>query len=98
MRRPNRRSSATESDLEQLERELAALTLRVAAIRRSLPAQHINPIATRPFTIGDRVQFVLEQRRAEGIVVGITPQRIRIRESNTGHIFLRAPHNIHLLN
>jgi hypothetical protein len=95
MSRPNRRPNATESQLEQLERELAALTLRVASIRRSLPAQHRNIPPARDFSIGDRVRFQLNQGRAEGTIVGITAQRVRIREAATGHIFLRAPHNIH---
>jgi hypothetical protein len=93
-RRPQR---ALTTELEALEQDLAALNLRVAAIRGQI---NPRPTVTRTRTplVGDRVRFYLAGRQsAEGVVIGITAHRIRIRQDNTNHVFLRAPHNITIL-
>ena len=89
-RRPRR---PIDDKLEDLERELAALTVRVAAIRTRANKQSPDP---RPaLTIGTRVRFhITGQGQVEGVIVGETPQRIRVRQTSTGHIYLRAPSNV----
>ena len=80
------------SELEDLERELAALTLRVAALRNSVG------VPERSLAIGDRVRFeIIGRGRTTGVVVATTAKRVRIRQDITGHIFIRAPHNATLL-
>ena len=94
----NRRSHRPiDTDLEDLERELATLTLRVAALRNR--TQDYETSATsRAFVIGDRVRFKLRgSNNTEGVIVGITTHRVQIRQDTTSHIFLRAPHNVTLL-
>jgi hypothetical protein len=84
-----------DNELENLERELAALTLRVAAIRNQ--RNQSNPIG-RVASIGDRVRFrIAGQGNAEGVVIGITAHRLHIRQDRSGHVFLRAPHNVTIL-
>ena len=88
----NRRTPRTEIDteLQQLEQELTALTIRVAALRNRQ-----DTVIERRLRIGDRVLFTFAGRHdAEGEVIGTTAQRIRIREDNTSNIILRAPHNV----
>ena len=88
----NRRSTSSniDTELQQLERELAALTIRVAALRN-----RSNTTTQRSFQIGDRVRFTFGGRHdAEGIIIGTTAQRLRIREIATSNIVLRAPHNV----
>jgi hypothetical protein len=81
-------------ELEALERELASLTLRVAEIRSRVGEEGRGP---RTPQVGDRVRFFIRGRNAEGVVIGITAHRIRIRQDTTSHIFLRAPQNVILL-
>jgi hypothetical protein len=92
-RRPRR---PINNEWQALEQDLAALTLRVAAIRR-----RVNPSPTsnqRLPTVGDRVRFHLAGRdSAEGVIIGITAHRVRIRQDSTHHVFLRAPHNITII-
>jgi hypothetical protein len=90
----NRRQGRPLNDkLHSLEQDLASLTLRVAAIRNRTNRDSI----IRPLSIGDRVHFNIAGRgRAEGVIVGITAQRIRIQQDITLNIFLRAPHNVSL--
>ena len=94
----NRRSNRVLTDeLTELEEQLVALSLRVAAIR------NLNDTATaqaprRSPIIGDRVRFgIVGRGNHTGIVIGVTAQRIRIRQDDTSHIFLRAPHNVTVL-
>jgi hypothetical protein len=94
-RRPRR---PINTELQALEQDLAALTLRVAALRRQV---NPNPSPTsnqRLPTIGDRLRFHLAGRdSAEGVIIGITAHRVRIRQDSTRHVFLRAPHNITII-
>jgi hypothetical protein len=83
------------AELRSLEQELAALTLRVAAIRNQVTTEDDTPHTP---SIGDRVRFYLVGTiQAEGIIIGTTAHRVRIRQDRTGHIILRAPHNVTLL-
>jgi hypothetical protein len=92
-RRPRRPLNEELADLEQ---QLASLTLRVAEIR-----SQINPGSTRlprTPTIGDRVRFhIAGQGNVEGIIIGATEHRVRIRQDGSSHIILRAPHNVTVL-
>ena len=99
-RRP-RRSRNINEELQQLEAELAALTLRVSALRnRNQNNEHNNnpgPIPTGP-NIGDRVSFrILGRGNSEGVIVSATAHRVRIRQDTTNHLFDRAPHNVIVL-
>ena len=89
-RRPDR---DINDELADLEEQLAALTLRVAAIRTlTTVAHHLSP------EIGDRVRFrIVGRGNHTGVVVGRTAQRIQIRQDETNHIFLRAPNNVTVL-
>ena len=79
-----------DTELQQLEQELAALSIRVAELRNRR-----DTVAERGLRIGDRVRFTFEGRHnAEGEIIGTTAQRIRIREDRTSNIILRAPHNV----
>ena len=89
-----RRLLPLSTELEELERELAALTLRVAALRNR---NNTDP-ARRVPSVGARVRFfIANQGYTEGVIIGITPQRLRVRQDTTNHQFLRAPHNVTLL-
>jgi uncharacterized Fe-S cluster-containing radical SAM superfamily enzyme len=82
-----------KNDLADLETDLAALTLRVAHLRTQISVD-----TERPLIIGDRVSFrIVGQGYAEGIIIATTAHRIRIRQDTTGHIILRAPHKVTLL-
>jgi hypothetical protein len=94
MDRRSRRPLTTE--LEALEQDLAALTLCVATLRRE--QSNTRPAVTRVPIVGDRVRFYLAGRHsAEGVIIGITAHRIRIRQDITNHVLLRAPQNITIL-
>jgi hypothetical protein len=83
-------------ELQALEQELATLTLRVAAIRKRVKPQPTNHL--RPPIVGDRVRFTLAgHNNAEGVVISVTPRRVRIRQDQTNDILLRAPHNVTIL-
>ena len=87
-RRAPRRSLTTK--LQDLQNDLAALTLRVAALQR-----HPDSASPSSFVLGARVRFFIPgQGPAFGVIIGITAQRVRIRADITSHIFLRAPHNV----
>lgn len=97
-RRP-RRSRNINTELQQLEAELAALTLRVSALRNQNNEQNTNPgpNPTGP-NIGDRVSFrILGRGNSEGVIVSATAHRVRIRQDTTNHLFDRAPHNVIVL-
>jgi hypothetical protein len=98
-RRPRRN---IDNDLQQLERELAALTLKVAALRNqnNNNQNNNNNNAHHPHgpNIGDRVSFrILGRGTAEGTIVHITAHRVRIRQDITNHLFDRAAHNVVVL-
>jgi hypothetical protein len=80
------------TELEELEQELAALTLRVAAIRTRIRVTSAQPSQTP--VVGDRVRFTIAGSSAEGVIISVTAQRVRIQQDITHHIFLRAPHNV----
>lgn len=87
-------------ELTALEADLAALTLRVADLRiRAGPTQ--PPPRTRDLRVlqvGDRVEFnIVGRGPCTGEIVGITPQRVRVREDTTRQTHLRAPRNVRLL-
>jgi hypothetical protein len=80
------------TELQELEQELVALTLRVATIRNQVSQR---PTARRQPSIGDRVHFrITGYGNAEGVIISITTHRIHIRQDGTNHIFLRAYHNV----
>jgi uncharacterized Fe-S cluster-containing radical SAM superfamily enzyme len=90
-RRPRR---PLQTQLADLETELAALTIRVAHLRTQV-TETSSPLTPN---IGERVRFrIVGQGYAEGIVIARTAQRIRIRQDTTDHIFLRAPHKVTIL-
>ena len=92
-RRPQRHIN---TELEELERELAALTLRVAEIRNRANADSTSTV--RVPNIGDRVRFRINGKgNVEGVIIGITTHRLRIRQDSTSYIILRAPHNVTLI-
>ena len=92
MNRQNR-ARPINTELAELEEQLAALTLRVAQLRARADAE--TQVTPRPITTGDRVRFrIIGQGYAEGVIIGITATRVRIRQDTTNHIFLRAPHNV----
>ena len=78
-----------DTELRELEQELARLTLRIAVLRN-----RTDTGAESQLIIGDRVSFRVEGRNTTGNIIAVTAQRVRIREHTTGHIFLRAPHNV----
>jgi hypothetical protein len=93
----NRRSRRPlNEELQDLERELAALTLRVAEIRSQVNTG--NTRNRRTPTIGDRVRFHIPgQGNVEGVIVGVTEHRVRIQQDVSSHIILRAPHNVTII-
>jgi hypothetical protein len=94
-RRPRR---PLHSELEVLEQDLAALTLRVAAIRERTNPNSRPATPQRPPLVGDRVRFYLAGRvSAEGVIIAITTHRVRIRQDITHQVLLRAPHNITII-
>ena len=78
-----------DTELRELEQELARLTLRIATLRN-----RTDTVAERELSIGNKVRFKIDGRNSTGEIIGITAQRVRIREDASGHIFLRAPHNV----
>jgi hypothetical protein len=91
-RRPRKPLNA---ELEELEQELAALTIRVAALRQRSIASPTT--AQRTPTVGDRVRFTASGVAYRGVIVGVTRQRVRIRQDGTCNTILRAPHNVTIL-
>lgn len=88
-RRTPRRPLNTE--LRELEQELAALTLRVAALR-----SQSDTTTERGFVVGDQITFKLNGRVETGEVIGHTSQRIRVRADHNDQVYLRAPHNVQI--
>ena len=78
-----------DTELRELEQELARLTLRIATLRN-----RTDTAAESELDIGNRVSFKINGRNSTGEIIGVTAQRIRIRDDASGHIFLRAPHNV----
>jgi hypothetical protein len=83
-----------QEELQTLEQELDALTNRVAAIRLLVAADHAQP---RLPLVGDRVRFLVAGTYTEGVIIGITAHRVRIRQDTTNRVFLRSPNNITFL-
>ena len=102
MENNNNDNRPIESELQQLEADLANLTLRVSALWHRASIEQDTRTGIRSFTpkIGDKVQFNISNRAGlvEGIIIGITPQRVRIREKGTSNTYLRAPHKIHFIH
>jgi hypothetical protein len=89
------------NELQQLETDLARLTVQVARLRRHQAGG--NAAATTAPTaaeneqvirIGDHVLFKLGGQYTEGVVISLTAHRVRIRQHRTNHIFLRSPRNV----
>ena len=79
-------------EIRDLQLELEALTIRLAVLEdRADDAQQ------RSLTIGDRVSFQIAGRYAEGVIIGSTAQRVRIRANGTLQVYLRAEHNVRRL-
>jgi hypothetical protein len=88
------------AELHSLEQELAALTLRVAALRRARANPHPTRTQRPPIStphIGDRVRFLIAGAHAEGVIIGVTTHRVHIRQNITNHVVLRAPRNVTIL-
>jgi hypothetical protein len=79
------------AELQALERDLAALTIRVRVLRARVDYQG-------PPVIGDRVRFLLAGFPTDGVIIGITTHRIQIRQDRTNHVLLRAPHNVTVID
>jgi hypothetical protein len=98
-RRPTR--STLDTELRNLERELAALRLRVATIRNhanTTTPPAISASVERVPTTGDRVRFnIIGQGYADGVIIRVTPKRVLIRQDRTGNVLSRAPHNVTLI-
>ena len=98
-RRPRRNRNINE-ELQKLEAELAALSLRVSVLRHQANNNNNDnnePNPTGP-NIGDRVSFrIIGRGNSEGVVVSATTHRVRIRQDITNHLFDRAPHNVIVL-
>ena len=89
-RRPTR--TPTDNELEDIQRELAALTLRLAALTESRDNDE-EPF-DRPLRRGDRVQFhIVGQGYSAGEIIRVTPRRVQILQDRTGNVISRAPHN-----
>ena len=84
-----------ETELHELETELAALTIRVASLRHRINTTDTS--TARQPSIGDSVRFQIRGRDTEGIIIGLTTHRIRIKQNTTSHTYLRAPSNVTLL-
>ena len=81
-----------DTELRELEQELARLTLHIATLRN-----RTDTAAERELAIGSRISFKIDWRNLTGEIIGVTAQRVRIQEDASGHIFLRAPHNVTLI-
>jgi hypothetical protein len=81
--------------IQEIQAMLRALTLRFVELTT---AQNIgNPPAREP-RIGDRVRLHLDDvGPTEGIIIDITPHRLRIRIRGMPDSVLRAPRNVTLL-
>jgi hypothetical protein len=100
MNRRQRILSPEDQELLELQEALSALTVRVAELRnrRTTITNEAQPISNNQgFVIGARVHYHLNGFYAEGVIVGRTPQRYRIRDTNTGHIYLRSGTTITLI-
>jgi uncharacterized Fe-S cluster-containing radical SAM superfamily enzyme len=93
-RRPRR---SIDEVLQQVEAELAALTLIVSELRNQ-PNTENEPVEPTGPVVGDRVRFhIVGHGYFDGIIVRVTAQRVHIRQDTTNHIFERAPHNVTVL-
>ena len=93
-RRPRR---SLDETLEQVEAQLAALTLIVTELRDQANADN-EPVEPTGPVIGSRVRFrIVGRGNSEGVIVRITARRVHIRQNITNHIFERAPHNVTVL-
>lgn len=91
-RRPRRN---LEAELQQLQAQVAALTLEVSELRHR--TNNVEPPPPGPH-IGDRVSFrIVGRGNSEGVIVSATARRVKIRQVVTNHIFERAPHNVVVL-
>jgi hypothetical protein len=92
MPRSSPRQATLNDELQQLEADLASLTLRVAQLRAQTTEQAAG--RARDIRIGDQVHFQIAGQHAEGVVIALTTHRIRIRQYRTHHIFLRSPNTV----
>lgn len=81
--------------LQEIEEALQALTLRVAELRST--QSPLDPPQPREPSIGDRVRFVINGNVTEGIIIGRTPQRVKIKVTGKRGYYLRAPHNVTII-
>jgi hypothetical protein len=85
------RREEINQEIRRIQNELSQLAIRLG----SLEDRGDTP-ATRELQIGDRVRFYLRgEGYVEGVVAGKTAQRVRVRYS--GNIYIRAFHNVTLL-
>lgn len=86
--------SSIDNELEELQLQLAAISLRITAIRNRTGGR--GNARRRPPRIGDRVRFTIPGRQGytEGTIVGITTHRVQIQEAGQTYVHSRAPHNV----
>lgn len=88
-----RRLRPLPEELDDIEATIYELTQRLAEIRVRTNT-HLPAVPTT----GDRVQIIIPGvGPVEGIVVGRTPQRIKVRVPGRRGTYLRAPHNVTIL-
>jgi hypothetical protein len=93
-RRPHRN---IEEALQQVQAELAALTLVVTELRNQANPDN-EPVEPTGPIVGDRVSFrIIGRGYFNGTIVRVTARRVHIRQDTTNHIFERAPHNVTVL-
>jgi hypothetical protein len=100
MNRRQRILSSEDQELLELQEAISALTVRVAQLRNrrtTINSAAQLPNSTQVFAPGDRVHFHLNGSLAEGVIIDRTPRRYRIRDVNTGHIYLRSSTTITLI-
>jgi hypothetical protein len=91
--------TSLSNDLRQLERQLAALTIQVSAIRAQIATEGNNPDSdndcneqTTP-AVGQQVRFRIRGRGyVTGHIVRVTEHRVIILYE--GSEVIRAPHNV----
>ena len=78
-----------DSKLEEIETQLQTLSLQAAELRALRSQLDIK--------VGDIVSFRLDGTTERGVVIGLTPHRVRIRATRRSGVFLRAPHNVRVI-
>jgi hypothetical protein len=89
MARRTRRENLNQ-EIRRIQEDLSQLSVRLGELQDREDAPQRNP------QIGDRVRFYLNGAGyVEGVFVGRTAHRVRVRYE--GNTYIRAPHNIALI-